>query len=107
MRVNIQPEQLKRNPSAVPNRHQQLLLQHLRVATKGLEGEERLKEMQKLQGEVNNSISKVITELQLDLQYRPQTFFGIVMYPDYIMNTLVSVGGIAIAYGRSRIVGGD
>jgi len=61
--------------------------------------------MQRLQNEIFTSLSKVIAELQTDLQYRPQVFFGIVMYPDYIKNYLLSIWAVALFYTRGRLIG--
>ena len=62
---------MKMNPSKVPVRIHQLVLQYLRIQTKGLADEERHEKMSELANQTYEQLGMAIEELEKDLEYTP------------------------------------
>ena len=71
------------------NRTLKIAVHKLKVATEGLQGEERIYRMKELASEMIDALSEAIDEVQSDLEYNPRKFLGIALYPDSIWSLLV------------------
>ena len=86
---------MEMNPTKVPIRIHQLVLQQLRIWTAGLSGTERIDKMIELAEKINERLERAINELEKDIEYRPQQFFGIVLWKSKILRALSALATLA------------
>ena len=68
------------------------------MQTKELQDEERYEKMTELAEQIYERLGIAIEELEKDLEYDPQRFFGIAMWPDTIWSTVTTFATLTAGF---------